>query len=185
MTCLSPAKMLKGAALFALLLSSPLILSAQKADSAQISKLFTEIKEHATLAEDDAALLDSYTRSNVDWKLHAGKLQHIKEHVNDLARDYKEVERLREEGSPWQQDAIDQMRPLLEGMAAHLTATIEHQRKSPSHTRMQPYVDYAHGNWEYATKASTLIHDLVDYGEAKAKSEQLEQKLQLPDEPGA
>jgi hypothetical protein len=185
MTCLSPAKMLKGTLLFALLLSTPIILAAQKADSAQLSKLFTEIKEHATLAEHDAELLHSYTRSHVNWKLHADKLEQIKGHVNDLGRDYNEAERMREEGSPWQQEAIDQMRPLLQGMAAHLTATIEHQRKNPSHTRMQPYVDYARGNWEYATKTSALIHDLVDYGQAKAKSEQLERKLQLPDEPGA
>ena len=185
MKYLSPAKVLKGAAMFALLLSSSLIMAAQKPDSAQISNLFTEIKEHASLAEHDAELLDSYTRSHGSWKLHAYKLHDIKEHVNDLAHDYGEAERLREEGSPWQQDAIDRMRPLLQGMAAHLTATIEHQKKYPSHVRMQPYIDYVRANREYATKTSALIHDLADYGEAKAKSEQLEQKLRLPDQPGA
>jgi hypothetical protein len=185
MKYLSPAKVLKGVALFALLLSSSLILSAQNADSVQVTKLFTEIKEHASLAEHDAELLDSYTRSRVSWKLHAYKLHDIKEHVNDLGRDYSEAERLREGSSPWQQNAIDQIRPLLQGMAAHLTATIEHQRKNPSHVRMQPYLDYVRANREYTVKTSALIHDLVDYGEAKAKSEQLEQKLQLPDQPGA
>ena len=185
MNYLSPAKVLKGAAMFALLLSSSLILAAQKADSAEISKLFTEIKAHATLAEHDAQLLDSYTRSGVSWKLQGNQLQNIKEHVNDLGRDYNEAERLREQGSPWQQNAIDQMRPLLQGMAAHLTLTIEHQNQNPSHVRFQPFVDYVRANRDYATRASALIHDLVDYGEAYAKSEQLEQKLQLPGHPGA
>lgn len=83
MKYLSPAKVLKGAAMFALLLSSSLIMAAQKPDSAQISNLFTEIKEHASLAEHDAELLDSYTRSHGSWKLHAYKLHDIKEHVND------------------------------------------------------------------------------------------------------
>ena len=185
MNYLSPAKVLKGAAMFALLLSSSLILAGQKADSAEISKLFTEIKAHATLAEHDAQLLDSFTRSGVKWKLHANALANIKEHVNDLGRDYKEAERLREDGSPWQQNAIDQMRPLLQGMAAHLTATIEHLNNNQNHVRMQTYVNYVRANRDYATRTSALIHDLVDYGEAYAKSEQLEQKLQLPDHPGA
>jgi len=38
--------------------------------------------------------------------------------------DYGEMSRIREEGSPWQQDAIDQLGPVLKGMADHLTATI-------------------------------------------------------------
>jgi hypothetical protein len=185
MNYLSPAKVLKGAAMFALLLSSSLILIAQKADSAQVSKLLTEIKEHSSLAAHDAELLDSYTRSQVSWKLHAYSLAEIKEHVNDLGRDFNEAQRLREEGSPWQQQAIDQIEPLLKGMAAHLSATIEHLNNNQGRVRMQPYVDYVRANQEYATKTSALIHDFVDYGDAKAKSEQLEQKLQLPDHPGA
>jgi len=121
----------------------------------------------------------------VNWKLHANALANIQEHVNDLGRDYKEVERLREDGSPWQEDAIDQMRPLLQGMAAHLTATIGHLNNNQNHVRMQTYVDYVRGNRDYATRTSALIHDLVDYGEAKAKSEKLEQELLLPGHPGA
>src|SRR5206468_4663681 len=91
--------------------SSCFIASAQNADSKKISNLFVDIKEHSTLAMDDAQALEAYTRSGVSWQLHADKLERIKEHVNNLLADYRAMTRIREEGSPWQQDAIDQLGP--------------------------------------------------------------------------
>lgn len=180
MKSISHMNRLKGVSVLALLLWGALTLRAQNPDSKQITALFAEMKQHATLAEDDANLLESYTRSGVSWEAHARTLDTIKEHVNALGSDYNEAVRLRDDGSPWQQEAIDRVGPLLQGMAAHLTATLEHQRKNPSQVRMQPYLDYVHANQEFAVRASALIHDLVEYGEAKAKSEALEQKLELP-----
>lgn len=174
------AKVLIRVAVFVLFLSGALIGAAQKTDSTQITKLFGDIKEHSVLAEEDAQLLESYTRSNVSWQGHADRLAQMKAHVNDLLKDYNEAQRLRDEGSPWQQEAIDQLRPLLQGMADHLTATIQHQRKNQTNVRMQAWVDYVRGNSEYATKAATFIHDLVDYGAAKSTAESLERELNLP-----
>jgi hypothetical protein len=179
MNYLSPANILKGATVFALLLSSCFIASAQNTDSKKISNLFGDIKEHSTLVKDDAQTMEAYTRSGVSWQLHAGQLMLIREHVNDLLADYGEMSRIRDEGSPWQQDAIDQLGPVLKGMADHLTATIQHQRENPTHVNMPDFVDCVHANSEYATKAASLIHDLVDYGMAKTTAESLEKELQL------
>ena len=74
MKYLSPANILKGATVLALLLSSCFIASAQNADSKKISNLFADIKEHSTLAKDDAETLEAYTRSGGSWQLHAGQL---------------------------------------------------------------------------------------------------------------
>lgn len=180
MNYLSPATLLKGTAALALFLSMCMPATAQKADSKQISDLFSEIKAHATLAEDDAQTLEAYTRSNASWRSHADRLGLVKEHVNDLLEDYNRMVRLRDEGSPWQQDAIDQLSPLTKGMANRLAATIEHQRANPTHVKMPQWVEYVHGNSEYLSKASTLIHDLVDYGAAKSTAESLEKQLNLP-----
>lgn len=180
MNHLSPATLLKGTAALALFLSMCVPANAQKADSKQISDLFSEIKEHATLAEDDAQTLEAYTRSNISWQPHANRLRLIKEHVDELLRDYNEAARLRDEGSQWQQEAIDQLRPVMKGMADHLTATIQHQNKHQAEVKMKPYLDYVHGNTEYTSKASSLIHDLVDYGAARSTAESLEKRLNLP-----
>jgi hypothetical protein len=178
---LSPANVLKSAALAALLFSSCAIVSAQNADSKKIAELFSEVKLHASHAEDDAQKLESFTRSpSISWQGHAAQLSLIRQHVNDLLSDYNEMARLRDEGSPWQQEAIDQLRPVLKGMADHLKATVDHQRENPTRVKMPPWVEYVRGNSEYATKASALIHDLVDYGAARSAADSLEQQLKLP-----
>lgn len=179
MKYLSPANILKGAGVLALLLSSSLIASAQNADSKRISKLFAEVKAHSTLAQNDAERLEAYTRSDTSWQLHADQLRLIKEHVNDLLTDYGEMARVREEGSPWQQEAIDQLRPVLKGMADHLNATILYQRENPTRVKMPPFLNYVRGNTEYVTKAASLIHDLVDYEVARSNAESLQKELGL------
>jgi len=45
---------------------------------------------------------------------------------------------------------------------------------------MPDFVDCVRANSEYATEAASLIHDLVDYSAARATTESLEKKLQLP-----
>ena len=111
MKYLSPANLLREL-WHRLLVFSSSIANAQKPDSKDITNLFTSIKEHAVLANADAQSLESYTRSGVSWRQHAAKLNEIKEHTNALLRDYSDMASMRAEGSPWQQDAIDQLQPV-------------------------------------------------------------------------
>ena len=59
---------------------------AQNADSAEISSLLSEAQHHAMLLDDDAATLQSYTRSKMHWKSHAEQLELMKTHVNNLGK---------------------------------------------------------------------------------------------------
>jgi hypothetical protein len=179
MNYLSPITILKGTALLVLLASGCMFAAAQKADSKRIAELFSEIKNHASLAEDDAQTLEAYTRSNKSWQSPADRLNLVKAHVDELLSDYNEMARLRDEGSPWQQEAIDQLSPLMKGMADQLSATIKYQNEHPTHINFEPWREYVRANSEYATKASSLIHDLVDYGAAQSTAELLEKRMNL------
>ena len=55
MRCFSGSKVPIGIAVFVLLVSGSLIGAAQNTDSTRITKLFTDIKEHSRLAEEDAS----------------------------------------------------------------------------------------------------------------------------------
>jgi light-regulated signal transduction histidine kinase (bacteriophytochrome) len=153
---------------------------AQTADSEQISNLLKQAKSHAVFAEDDAAQLESYTRSNVSWQLHAEQLQRIREHVNELGKLNKQLSDSRAEGSPWQQTVIDQVDLRLREMADLLTLTINHLNDNPSQVHMQAYRDYVKANCELTSGIAEMIDDFVNYDEAKSKAESLEQKLELP-----
>lgn len=167
-------------ATFALMLAmSSGILQAQTADSEQISKLLTEAKSHAFDAEHDANLLDTYTRSKIAWEHHALKLDQMRDHVNALGRVNKQLADLRDQGSPWQQKAIDQIDPLLREMADNLTNTIKHLNQNSSHVHMQPYRDYVHANFTLASQIAGMIRDFVDYDEAKSEADAFEAKVEL------
>ena len=167
------------ASLALLLVLAPPVMKAQTADSEDISKLLTQAKEHATLAADDTATLESYTRSTNSWQSHSAKLAEIAEHVNALGSVSKQLNDLSSQGSPWQQKAIGQIDSLLRDMANQLNATIDHLKNNQSRIHLQPYIDYAHGSYERASKTAQMISDFVEYDRATSKAEALEQKLEL------
>lgn len=166
-------------AVLALLLPAG-VLAAQNSDSPNVSKLLDEVRSHAALADDDAHTLASFALSDIHWKTHGDRLNQIRGHVNELIRDSNQLVSMREEGSPWQQDAIDRISSLLPEMAANLTATIKHLNENQNKTMLPPYRDLAKNNEVLIHKAHEIIADYLDYGEAKAKSDELEKQLQLP-----
>ena len=171
---------LKRATLLGVLLVVPLLMQAQNSDSKAITDLLKEAKQHAVLAADDAATLENYAFSRVSWQSHAYRLNEMKEHATDLISEFDRLNSLRNEGSPWQQEAIDRINPLLREMADNLNATIKHFNENQKRLNMPPFRDYAKANHELMNRTATLISDLVEYGEAKAKSDALVKTLDLP-----
>ena len=102
------------------------MMTAQSLDSAEISKLLSTARTHAVLAEDDAAALESCTRTTHAGRTHATKLNAMKVHIHDLGKISKQLNDVRSQGSPWQQQANDQTTPLLRDMADKLTVAQPH-----------------------------------------------------------
>ena len=173
------AKVIPGLAIVFFLLSAGL-LAAQNKDSAAISKLLTQVKNHAALASDDAATLDSYARSRLDPSTHGDQLNLMRKHVNNLITDANEMISLRHEGSPWQQNAIDRIEPLLPVMAEHLTNTINHFNDNRHQIQMPEYRDYVSANQNMIENAYQLIKTYESYAQAMAKADALEKEIGLP-----
>ncbi|KAA6460960.1 hypothetical protein DYQ86_11840 [Acidobacteria bacterium AB60] len=170
----------RAAAFVGLLLLSPGLAPAQNADSSDINQLLNEIKTHAVLAEDDAQTLDAYTRSNTSTESHADRLRQVKVHTNDLIEDFNRMKELRPFGSPWQQEAIDRIQPLLQQMSSHLRATLNYYKENRHLVQMPPYRSYIKSNRQYITRATRLISDFVAYGQARADMDALGKSLPLP-----
>lgn len=170
-----------GSAALGALLILPPVAPAQNADSKAINDLLKEAQAHAMLASEDSETLESYTRSQaMSWQSHANRLITITDHANDLLRDFNKLSSMRSEGSPWQQEAIDRVDPLLKEMADHLNTTIAHFKDNKHRSNMPPFHEYVKANREYMDKTSQLISAFVDYGENRAKANGLEAALDLP-----
>ena len=173
-------RLLPGAAALVLVLLSGYTSAAQTADSARINDLFVLAKEDAAQANYDAELIDTYIRSNNSWYSHARQIDEMKVHINSMGRVVADLKAARAEGSPWQQKAVDEIDPLLRSMADHLTAMIQHIDNNPQKVHLPAYADYTRANLQLSEKLLATIRDYIDYSEAKAKTEALEEKLQLP-----
>ena len=166
-------------AIVALLLPVSL-LAAQNPDLSAVSEALEQVKSHAAKADLDAHTLVSYTRSGVGWRNHGDQLTLIKKHVNDLIEDGNRLSTMRDEASPWQQDAIDRITSLLPEMSSQLSATIDHLNDNQNRTHMKAFRDLVRTNETIIHNAHEIISDYVDYGEAKAKADALAKELQLP-----
>lgn len=154
-------------------------LVAQSADSEHVSQLLATAKTQATNASQDADLLKTYTRSSLALASHGDQIEKIRGHVNDLGRTASELTAARSEASPWQQQAIDRIDPLLRELAETVTTTINHMNDHPDRIHMQPYRDYVSATYDVANRTATAISDFVEYGKTKARMQQLEQKLEV------
>ena len=159
---------------------SPAIKAADTAltHSEEVSQLLSDARKEAFELRHDAMHMETFTRHyRMSWKSHAYQLTLIREHVNQTGKLLTRLQHLREGAAPWQQQAIDQIGPLLKQMAANTTAAIEHINATKSDIRQASYNDYLVANYETSKKLEILIRDFLDYEEAAEKLESLGEKL--------
>jgi Na+/phosphate symporter len=155
------------------------LLPAQNAENPEVAQLLLDCRDHATQLSRDADELESLTRSNASWQSHAVKLEEMKDHVNAMGRLVPKLLESRDSASPWQQQAIDRMVPLLNELAANTNAAIQHLSQNKERPTAASYTEYLQENTETAHELSDLISSFWKYGQARAKLEHLEQKLEI------
>jgi hypothetical protein len=148
--------------------------------SEEVTQLLSQIKTEAIALRDDTDVLASWTRSKqVSWESHAGKLDEIKEHVNQAGELLDKLNKARDGGaSQWQHQAIDRVYPLLKELADNTEATMSHFKDNKSTIHLSAYGDYAKAGYTLAKELTTLISDYVDFGDHEAEFHRLQDKLQ-------
>jgi hypothetical protein len=156
------------------------VAASEVTDSEQVSKLLSDAKTQAYQLREDAATMDSYSRANVGWEIHAVSLDQIKQHINESGRTLAKLDENRSSASPWQATAIDRIKPLLKEIAANTQNAIQTLNGNPKQLSSPDYKEYLETNSDVAAQLAGLIRDLVDYGNTKNRMERLKAKLELP-----
>ncbi len=134
-------------AAFALSIPASSAFAAGTPDSTTIPQLFQHVKHHAAQASFDVDILETFRRSNVNWETYGQTLNQIRKHVNDLFEDYYQLKRMRNNGTPAQQQAIDRLEPLLRDMATSLTSTIQALNADQRLVNMPGFRARIRANW--------------------------------------
>jgi hypothetical protein len=169
----------KTAALILMLLMVPMLLPAQTPENPEVERLLQEARDEAVQLSKDADELEAMTRSDVSWQSHAAMLDEMKEHVNAMGRLVPKLVASRDSASPWQQQAIDRMVPLLKELATNTSAAIQHISQNKLRPTSGSYPEYLRENSETAHQLSDMISSFVRYGQTRAKLQNLEQKLEI------
>lgn len=164
---------------FAFVMTSVCGAQASK-DSKEFSGLLSDVKTEAVQLRHDADELKSFTRSKLSWESQSRKVEEIRQHVNTAGALLSKLENARETASPWQQQAIDRITPLLKELASNVSSTIEHLKEKPGLFHTSPYIEYVAANYDLASNLEELISDYVEYGSSKERAEELRTKLDAP-----
>lgn len=146
-------------------------------DSPEVTKLLKEARSEAVKLQLETERLDSYKNTALSRESHARQLDVTKDHVNELGKILDKLEARNVEASPWQQKAIEEMRPMLEKLAERTSEAIEHVRDNPWQVRDPDYHEALEHKAELASQLADLLNDHINYGQTKADLEDLEAQV--------
>ena len=160
----------------------PAPLAAQAStDSAEVSAFLAEAKREAVQLRSDTEEMQTFTRSNLNWRTFATKITKIKRHVNNLGATIGKLNNTRGEGSAWQQQAIDRIDPLLKELVSSVQATISQLNEHQGRVHSVHYKEYVKANHEQASNLAALVSDFVEYGKTKNKMEEIAKNPEVPE----
>lgn len=149
-------------------------------DSEQVSGYLAKAKTQAIQLQKDAEEMNSFVWRSRSWQGDADKLNLIKGHVNQIGKLLTEMNDVRGTASPWQQDAMDRVTPMVRELAGNVEAQIKFLTKHEDRLLAPTYIDYAAANVDTSTEVATMLSDFVAYHEAKQKAEEIERDYELP-----
>jgi hypothetical protein len=164
----------------ALLYLAPAVASARSVkDSKDFSGFLAEARTEAVQLQKSAEEMNSFVLSRTNWETEAAKIEEIKRHLNKLGGFVTKMNNV-EAASPWQRQAIRDVMPMVEEMAANVTMTIYHLGEDQDRLIFSSFPEYVAANAELAFNTAQMLSDYVEYGEAKQKAEDFEFEMELP-----
>lgn len=143
-------------------------------DSPVLNDLLHQARFESAQLDVDADSLLFVQRSEDFRESHGVELNIIRQHINEIGKLEARMREARDSGSPWQQNAVDQIGPLLQELADNMENTITHYNQNGLIHPIGKYADYLKANADLAAKLHTLISDAISYGQAKGKYDALD-----------
>jgi hypothetical protein len=157
------------------------VLAQAASDNPSVTGQLNDAKTIVAKIKKDAIQMQSYAQtSGLSWQTHSAALEKIKTDVNTLQQNMRGLQSHRTVASPWQQEAIDRITGLANDLATNMNATIARLNKSKSRPTAPPYPEYLKANTRIVTDLGDEIDSTIDYGQNKAKLDQLGQQLDSP-----
>jgi hypothetical protein len=162
----------------ALLSLAPTVASARVVrDSPEFSAFLAQARSEAIQLQQTAEEMNTLKFPQISWQTQADKLEELKIHVNNLGEFVVRMQSV-EVPSPSQEQAIRDITPMVEQLAANTTMTIYHLDASRDSYVFSSFPEYVDANAELATNVAQMISDYVAFDEARQKAKEFSDELQ-------
>jgi Na+/phosphate symporter len=155
--------------------------SATKAENPQLTQFLADANDEAFELARDATNTQMLIRTDENWVDHALMLEKVKGHVDNLALIIEKLSKAQKSGSDLQEQAVEQMLPLVKQLSANTTAAINYLKQSKTRPTSETYTRYLEKNAETAHQLSSMISSLIDYEKSMTEIEKLRSKLEVPE----
>ena len=169
-------------ALLALVMSElPALAYATRVESQQLTQLLEDARHEALELANDAEDCQTLIGSDDKWVTHALMLARVKGHVDNMALIIDKLNKAEKAGSALQEQAVQQMLPLVKELSDNTTAAINYLNRNKSRPVSDAYTQYLEKNAETARQLSNMITALCEYEKSMADIERLRSKLATPE----
>lgn len=162
---------------------------AAEDNSALVSKLLSQAKTQAYQLREDAAEMELLTQvhesassaTQISLETKAEAINSINGDVNAMMLLQTKLDNARKMAAPWQQMAIDEIKPLVMELASNTQVVIQYINNAPTKLNSADYKDYVEANSDQAAQLAALINSFIDYGKAKERLQRIGDKVAHPD----
>ena len=160
-----------------LIFELPLVAYATRPESEQLTRLLSDAADEARELAGDAVQMQTLLVDDSNWLNHALMLSKIKGHVDNMALIIDKLNGMQKSGSELQEQAVQQMLPLVKELSANTTAAINYLNQNKTRPLSDTYKQYLDKNAETAGQLSSMVSSLLDYQQSMEDIEKLRSKL--------
>jgi hypothetical protein len=157
----------------------PLTVYATEDENPQLAQLLADANDEAFELARDATNTQMLIRTDENWVDHALMLTRVKGHVDNLAIIIEKLDKAKKSGSELQEQATEQMLPLVKQLSVNTTAAINYLKQSKTRPTSDTYTQYLEKNAETAHQLFSMISSLVDYEKSMTEIKKLRSKLDV------
>ena len=140
----------------------------------EVAERLTLLRQTAADLQDHADTLSSFTRMRLHWTTHVDGLETLKQHVNEMGKTLTTLEELKPNANEEQRMAIENVRPLLEGVAFELTEAINLVTEDRNSVHRPPYTESVKDIHKQAELLYQTLDVILDYQQARMRLENLD-----------
>jgi len=140
-------------------------------------KTLKQVQASAAVVADEADRLRMIANSKSSPDSHLDKLTALKVEVNRMGQEISSLEAERESLAPWEQQAVDEVLPLLQATAANTEGAIEYVSENRNRLWTEAYRDYADRVWEDSAQIAKTLKDYLKYEKLRDQEVQVEERI--------